>query len=169
MHLTTIRTAAVLSLWLAASARERMETEADRTYPLETGGILVGYPTAQGPVVIDVIGPGPNASFRRRRFVPDAAYQERQLAALYEASGRLHTYLGDWHTHPDGIAAPSWLDRRTLHRIARSPSARAPEPIMIILTGRPGCWKLGGFQLLHQKRSWWRQRKLERLDERIYH
>lgn len=160
--------AAALSLWISASVYERIEAEANQKYPLETGGVLVGYVTAQGPVVTAMVGPGGNAEFRRRRFSPDSSFQEQQIAALYESSGRIHTYLGDWHTHPDGIATPSWLDRRTLRRIARSPSARAPEPAMAIFAGKPERWKVGGFRLRCLKGAWLRRYKLEQPIVRLF-
>jgi len=31
-------------------------------------------------------------------FLPDATYQENEIARIYEDSIRISTYLGDWHT-----------------------------------------------------------------------
>jgi len=46
-------------------------------------------------------------------------------ASHYEQSGRLDTYLGDWHTHPGAVSGGlSWKDRACLKRIVRTPSER---------------------------------------------
>jgi integrative and conjugative element protein (TIGR02256 family) len=123
-------------VWLTLSAREKLLQEADRTKPKETGGVLIGYRGEQDTIVIaDIVGPGPRATHMRYSFAPDHEYQEQEIARIYEASGRVRTYLGDWHSHPRGSATMSTTDRRTLRRIARTRSARQPEPLMLIISG----------------------------------
>ena len=121
-----------------------MKSEAARVAPYETGGVLMGYwarPYSE-VVVTATIGPGPNARHEATRFLPDADYQDGEIARLYHGSGRTVTYLGDWHSHPDGGLALSRADRLTLRRIATTPAARAPVPLMAILAdGQP--WRLG--------------------------
>ena len=125
-------------MWWAAAALEEALREAQRAYPLETGGLLLGWTTGPGAVVISqVIGPGPRATHRATSFAPDVAWQERQLADAYERAGRRLQYLGDWHTHPRGTIRLSGTDRATLRRIARHPDARAPHPVMAVLAGGP--------------------------------
>lgn len=97
----------------------------------------MGYsePASARTVVCESVGPGPRAVHRRTRFLPDHQYHEQEAARIYLASGRIVSYLGDWHSHPRGSLALSVTDRRTLGRIARAPAARAPQPIMIVLAG----------------------------------
>lgn len=130
--------------WFSKTAYDQMMTEADRVFPNETGGILVGYWAIpfREVVVMTAIGPGPHATHNKDRFVPDSEYQEAQIAQHYKASGHLHTYLGDWHTHPNSSAHLSQLDRKTLKVIARYPEARASIPIMAIAAGGTP-WTLG--------------------------
>ena len=131
--------------WISKTVYDQMITEADRVSPNETGGVLVGYWVApfQELVVTAVIGPGPRATHEKDRFIPEPEYQETQVARHYENSGRLHTYLGDWHTHPHSSSRLSRLDRKTLRVIARHPEARAPVPIMgIVAGGTPWTLKL---------------------------
>ncbi len=106
-------------------------------YPNETGGILLGYFTSDGidAVVIKVIGPGPNAKHHPYAFWPDGDYHQEQIEIEYERSQREHTYLGDWHVHLNGGDSLSPVDKRTLKKIAKEPMARAPNPLMGILTG----------------------------------
>jgi integrative and conjugative element protein (TIGR02256 family) len=122
-----------------------MTTEAAARYPLETGGILMGYwrnPTSAVATVC--VGPGPRAVHREETFTPDHDWHRAEVARIYRASGRLDTYLGDWHSHPDARDATlSRKDRSTLYRIASDPAARAPAAIMVVLLGEPGIWRVG--------------------------
>jgi integrative and conjugative element protein (TIGR02256 family) len=121
-----------------------MRDEAARRDPHETGGVLLGYWADAEVVVADIVGPGPDALHGPMRFVPDTEYQEVEIARRYEASGRVVTYLGDWHTHPRGPGGISRLDLRTLHTIAREPAARAPVPVMLVVfDGEP--WRVAAW------------------------
>lgn len=141
------------TLWITTAALEAAQAEGSTHAPEESGGVLLGWrgPARSEYVVTDLLGPGPGASHERTRFEPDYPWQERQIADRYEASGRRVTYLGDWHTHPGGPARPSRRDVRTLVTIARSPAARIPDPIMVVLGGggpwRPAAWRLREFGL----------------------
>jgi len=125
-------------VWFAAGVIDRMAAEAARTFPLETGGVLMGYTDAIGAdvVVRECIGPGPHAVHHGSAFVPDHIYHEQEVARIYAQSGRVWTYLGDWHSHPDGRLELSTADRRTVKWIARAVDARAPNPIMALIAGR---------------------------------
>lgn len=112
-----------------------MVGESGRAEPLETGGLLIGFWAGDRVrvVVTAVIGPGSKARHEAGSFGPDQVWQQEAVARLYEESGRRHTYLGDWHNHPHGLPHPSRRDRRVAGLIARSPAARAPEPLMLII------------------------------------
>lgn len=122
-------------VWVGTDVLTALAAEATGAYPRETGGVLLGYadPTSRQAVVCAFVGPGPLAVHRRTGFIPDHAHHEREVARIYAESGRVWSYLGDWHSHPDGVLALSRTDRRTLARIAGTPAARAPQPIMIVL------------------------------------
>ena len=121
-----------------------MRDEAALRDPHETGGVLLGYWAEDAAVVADMVGSGPGALHESNGFVPDAEYQEVEIARRYEASGRVVTYMGDWHSHPRGVGRVSRLDLRTLHTIAREPAARVPAPIMLIVfAGHP--WRLAAW------------------------
>jgi integrative and conjugative element protein (TIGR02256 family) len=149
-------------VWVAREALCAMEREAREKAPRETGGMLLGYRAGRSDapelVVETVIGPGPRARHGRTRFDPDGAWQRVELARAYRSRAAT-TYLGDWHSHPGGTAAPSDLDRRTARAIARRRRARAPQPLMAILFGgRP--WELAAW-------CWWED-ELHRLPARLY-
>lgn len=128
--------------WLSGAGA--MRAEAERVFPFETGGVLMGYwARAHDEVVIThVVGPGPHAEHRIHSFMPDYEYQEEEVARIYAASGRVATYLGDWHSHPLEDVYLSSRDRRTLGRIARHAEARAPVPVMAVVGGGDPKWLL---------------------------
>ncbi len=130
---------------------------ADAAAPKETGGTLLGYWTTAGDdvVVTNITGPGPGAIHENHRFVPDYDYQDREIVAIYAASGRHHAYLGDWHTHPNGGTGLSRQDRCTLRRIAAHAPARAPCPLMAVL-GERSEWNLKIWAYLPRNIRAWR-------------
>lgn len=122
---------------------ERCRSDADRHFPLETGGVLMGYQHEGSAFVTEVIGAGPDAVHRTHSFEPDYPWQTDRIAKHYLKSGRRETYLGDWHTHPrarSGIL--SGHDRSVVRKIIRTPEARAAQPLMGIFYGVPQMWDL---------------------------
>ncbi|WP_312002358.1 Mov34/MPN/PAD-1 family protein [Bradyrhizobium hereditatis] len=116
-------------VWLSSRVMQSMVECARDLSPLENGGILLGWRSGEDRIIVDLRGPGPLALHGRHCFLP-------------EASGADLDYLGDWHSHPDGVAEMSDLDSATLLRIAR----RVSEPLMLIVAGSgtdwsPRCWK----------------------------
>lgn len=134
--------------WLARSAAEFMLEEARRTFPDETGGVLLGYwvKPRYEVVVVRAVGPGPGALHSPYGYTPDHVYHEVEVAAEYMASDRKHAYLGDWHSHPRSAAYLSPKDLRTLRRIAKAPEARAPNPVMLVMSGSEE-WGVAGWFL----------------------
>jgi len=165
-------------VWFPRHVLSQLQVEAERSDPLETGGILLGYRDEAGGeiVVTAMVGPGRDARHRRRSFVPDHSFHEREVARLYTESGRTWSYLGDWHTHPGGPLSLSLKDQRTLTRIARARTARVAHPVMVLLaSGAPmaaiapgadaidvGAWRIGAWVLRDASSFWsaWRVRVL---------
>lgn len=136
-----------------------MEAEAVRSYPLETGGALLGYRATVDESLLQVTaqtGPGKNAKHKKHRFEPDGEWQQRKISKAYRESGRITTYLGDWHSHPGGSSSPSWTDRATSSKVARSLEGRMPDPLTVILFGGPEDWDIAVFQ-----RGRWRLKRIE--------
>lgn len=134
-------------LWISKTAFRDMVEEANRAYPMETGGVLVGYFSEFGePVVFAATGPGPNAVHLQNRFMPDHTWQCEQLESLFQKSSGTWVYLGDWHTHPDSSPEMSRLDQRTLRSIAKYKLAENPHPLMLIGGYSSPHWKWVGYQ-----------------------
>lgn len=126
------------TVWLNKDAYMRILEEAIRKMPRETGGVLIGYWVSPNiALVTDIVGPGPKAIHKPSSFVPDSEYHNAEVSRHYQDSGRIETYLGDWHTHPYAKAYMSGRDRKTLKGIAAFKEARLEKPIMMILGTQP--------------------------------
>jgi len=133
--------------WVASPALDAIHKLALKKFPLETGGLLMGYIAANGDYVIShVIGPGPDAIHLERSFIPDDKYQQTKLEDLFLSSNGKITYLGDWHTHPNGLPFLSRTDKETLRRIALTPTSGIAHPLMCVLSISKADWELGLFK-----------------------
>ncbi len=134
--------------WFSEPVVKEMLLEAERLFPLETGGVMMGYwsKSKDGVVICHATGPGPRAVHTEHAFIPDYDYQESEIGHLYKDSGRIHTYLGDWHTHPREAVYLSPKDERALRKVAGFREARAPVPIMAILGGGDPEWLIGAWR-----------------------
>jgi integrative and conjugative element protein (TIGR02256 family) len=147
-HIPRRRRAPLTTIWLADQARDLIVVASEDAEPHETGGILLGYevPADHAVVITHLIGPGPESKSSRSHFVPDGKWQEGEVARIYEASGRHTTYLGDWHSHPDGIARPSKKDERTARDIAKTLEARIRNPLMLIAASDKESWRIAAYR-----------------------
>lgn len=116
------------------------EAEVSNTFPLESGGVLMGRRLDKSLWQIDhVIGPGTNAVHGRFHFIPDLQWQHERIAErFYETNGR-STYLGDWHSHPSASHGKlSQKDKDAIKTIIQAPEAKCESPLMMILwSGEP--------------------------------
>lgn len=141
-------------VWIANEVLVEMHQLARLTFPLETGGMLLGYVADNNePVITKIIGPGPNAKHGRFKFVPDGAFQQKLLEEYFKKTNGGETYLGDWHTHPKGSAIPSYTDKKTLANIALLASSGISNPIMAILGSGEGSWSLEVIRFLSEDRK----------------
>jgi integrative and conjugative element protein (TIGR02256 family) len=103
--------------------------------PQETGGVLVGFytPNHDCAIVTDV-SESPSDSKRSH----DSLYRgTRGLQGWLDRlwHGRRQYYLGEWHYHPRGEAAPSSVDQTQMRRISENEKYHCPEPILAIVGG----------------------------------
>lgn len=131
--------------WLSGTLLQTMIEGAERKFPHETGGVLLGYwaNPYDEVVITEIAGPGPAASHSPVSFKPDYDYQDSEVCRIYNSSGRKHTYLGDWHSHPHSTSHLSRTDKKTFRRLAVSPEARTPVPIMAVVGLSTTDWALG--------------------------
>lgn len=127
-----------MTVYLARQAISIWEAEVTNWGQLETGGVILGYETVSGDLVItDCTAPGPRARRNWFRFEPDDEWDKRIIAKVYEASGRVVRYLGEWHSHPLGSLRPSHDDVRTMRLVAAYELARIDNPLGVIVARWP--------------------------------
>ena len=143
------------------AAIQEMISEAESMYPDETGGILLGFWTAefQEAIVVKAIGPGPCAKHSSSYFYPDGEYHRKVIEENFIATNGRVTYLGDWHSHPLGGGGLSRLDRLTLKKIAKTPESQTIHPLMIILAGK-NSWEIYAWG--YDPRPWQKRKKVRK-------
>lgn len=97
--------------WIRTGARQRSGTD-------ETGGLLFGeLDETLGIVWISrASGPPAGSSFSPSEFVCGPANKDPVCQVHKERSRGAVTYLGMWHSHPNGSAEPSTTDRRAMEK-----------------------------------------------------
>jgi len=121
-------------LYVHSAVSERIASLPAR--PWEVGGWLLGYSDEEeGAIVVTHATPpshgtpfGIRISGRRHR---------RYFDLAWSASSGHVTFIGDWHTHPGGLATPSERDEEAMRQIAGDPDfGDGPTLIAIAVTGR---------------------------------
>jgi integrative and conjugative element protein (TIGR02256 family) len=114
-----------------------MRRMAASSKPRETGGTLVGHYSEdlRDAFVTRALEAKTGARKQRARFYRPPDDVDGQLARIYEESGGLTHYLGEWHTHPDAAPTPSPTDLSSLRGLARTSSVATDTPFMVILGG----------------------------------
>lgn len=155
-------------VWISKAQLDELMRKAGAMFPLETGGVLMGYWADSDVVISTIIGPGSGAIHNKTSFTPDYTFHESEVARIYRGSGGQWTYLGDWHTHPEqAIPALSAKDICTLRWIARSKAARAAKPLMGVLANGLDGWTFSVWKL-QLARFVWSQPRPTPLNLQVY-
>lgn len=114
-------------------------------YPKEFGGLLVGYYSEDFKTCIVENSIVPKKYKSSRYFFERGKDGLKQkLTEFYNSTPRL-IYVGEWHTHPDGIPSPSNTDLNAMIEIAESGEVNIENPILMILGVSKTERKLGAF------------------------
>jgi integrative and conjugative element protein (TIGR02256 family) len=103
----------------------------------EAGGILIG--AYRGPHVEVAACTTPMRNDRRLWNLfdrNDLGHGERAMLHWRE-SGRTLTFVGEWHTHPELVPTPSFVDLRTWKRLGNRQKAM---PLVFAIRGLSGWW-----------------------------
>jgi integrative and conjugative element protein (TIGR02256 family) len=133
---------------LATSAVAEMRSEARRgarvrTPRVETGGSLLGgFDPAAGVVWVDeATGPPADSLLSEVHFQHGTTGVEEQIAARRTVTARVTTFVGMWHTHPDGPASPSPTDEAGVRELVLPVANAPPRALLLIAGGRPERWR----------------------------
>ena len=104
---------------------------------IETGGMLLGaFDDAAGVIYVDrVTGPPPDSFLSATYFQHGQAGTREAVDAHQESSRAMTGFVGYWHTHPEGRAAPSPTDEQGMASVV-TPDGRRQRALMIIMAGR---------------------------------
>lgn len=126
-----------------AAARAQRESALDSLTPVETGGTLVGsidldrrhlYVTGLRP-------PPPDSRHYPAAFERGVAALRSEFEHIEARTGGALTYLGEWHTHPRGMASqPSGDDRRLLAWLRDMMAPSGFPGVMLIIGEQDEQW-----------------------------
>lgn len=111
----------------------------EKSYPYETGGILIGRYSEDLKWAKIVAATG--AATASKRSFCSFTRGSQGLAVLLNRLWEKHQYyLGEWHYHPNASPRPSGLDSETMFKLSKNEDLHCPEPILLIVGGNPANW-----------------------------
>jgi integrative and conjugative element protein (TIGR02256 family) len=80
----------------------------------EAGGILIGRILIENEnlIIDDVSEPMPNDIRKRQRFIRSPIGHQQYFNEIWNRNCGHCFYLGEWHTHPELVPTPSFVDKR---------------------------------------------------------
>jgi integrative and conjugative element protein (TIGR02256 family) len=137
----------VAEVRIAPTAIAEMRAEARRgarvrENRVETGGSILGsFDAAVRVVWVDAAtGPPPDSLLSEIHFEHGVEGVEALLDAHRRATGRVSTFVGMWHTHPFGQAAPSPTDEDGMRDLVLPVDKAPPRALLLIAGGPSGRW-----------------------------
>ncbi|WP_341782422.1 Mov34/MPN/PAD-1 family protein [Ectopseudomonas mendocina] len=104
--------------------------------PNETGGSIVGVTDlkARTIVVVDVLPTPSDSKSSPSHFIRGEEGQQEALKEVHRRTAHVVDYLGEWHSHPNGVPArPSEDDEVLLNTIQRKMSVEGLPALMVIV------------------------------------
>lgn len=112
-----------------------------QTSDCEAGGMLIGYETLNGDIIIEY-ATKPYRWDKRSRysFYRKDKKHNRILQSIWEKQGNIHVYIGEWHTHPEDYPKYSSQDKNNWIQIG---DKMDKEKFIHIILGKNeiGIWK----------------------------
>lgn len=105
-------------------------------FPNEIGGSIVGITDlkARTLVIVDVLPTPPDSQSSTSHFIRGEEGQQEALEEVHDRTARVVDYLGEWHSHPNGVPArPSQDDEILLNTIHRKMSVEGLPALMVIV------------------------------------
>lgn len=122
-----------MQLLLHRDLMQQIEQLAKLHYPNEFGGIFIGQIVDNGITarIEQILIPKhyQHTSSYFKRFSKDL---NEQLKTIFETSQGKRIYLGEWHTHPDGLAIPSEKDYATMLALSKNSEINIQTPVLLI-------------------------------------
>jgi integrative and conjugative element protein (TIGR02256 family) len=125
--------AAVLAVLSSPVLRTFGEYYQHRPHDAEAGGVLLGCRRGKHFEVVHATQPFPSDSRTRTSFSRDALGHQQEAVAHWHRSEARVGYVGEWHTHPEGVPSPSWLDKREWRKLVKD--RRPAAPLLVVIVG----------------------------------
>ncbi|MGL5634042.1 MAG: Mov34/MPN/PAD-1 family protein [Sarcina sp.] len=89
-----------------------------KTTDCEAGGMLIGYETLNGDIIIEYATKPYRWDVRSRyTFNRRDKKHNRILQSIWKEQGNIHVYMGEWHTHPENYPNYSSQDKNNWIKI----------------------------------------------------
>jgi len=124
---------------LPQSCAQKICDIARQYYPNEIGSSLVGSYSSDGfdAHILDIAPLSSDSSSTRFSFYRGIDNLCLFFATLWRRfSGKRH-YIGEWHSHPNGLPRPSVTDEETQMAIAWDAKVKCPESILLVIGLKP--------------------------------
>ena len=92
---------------------------------------------------------------RRLGFSRDTQFLQRYLDDIHDQTAGIEDYVGEWHVHPALESPPSYVDRRSLWRIARRRNYATDNPVLLIVEDVPPERRLRVYGFAVKPRKCW--------------
>jgi integrative and conjugative element protein (TIGR02256 family) len=114
---------------------DRLIRACTRSYPNETGGIIIGFynETLDCATITEIVFETPDSKKGRTWFFRGIKGIQDNIHKLWSTE-RMY-YLGEWHFHPGGTSIPSRVDINQMLEIASASNTHCPEPILFLFSG----------------------------------
>ncbi len=108
---------------------------AKKNYPLESGTSLIGCYSSDGfdAYILDITPLTNDSKKYNRAFVRGIKGLRAFFNKLRKTYKGEKYYIGEWHSHPDGVPVPSDVDDKNQEAIAADNNTNCPEVILLII------------------------------------
>ncbi|WP_051693053.1 Mov34/MPN/PAD-1 family protein [Marinobacterium lacunae] len=93
-----------------AALRVLLEHRQQNLHQNESGGVLIGERRGKAFIIQRATPPSKKDQAGRFRFVRNGSSHQQLVDEAYRKTDGTSNYIGEWHTHPQTIAAPSYTD-----------------------------------------------------------
>ena len=102
----------------------------------EAGGILIGYRRREHLHAVEFTVPAPQDIRSRYEFNRIDPHHADHARKRWKTSGDKLDCIGEWHTHPEAVPAPSGLDRAEWTKAL----SRTNRPMVFVIVGLQTDW-----------------------------
>jgi len=122
-----------LKLVISKELISKMDKKGIEFHPNEIGGFLIGYYSSDLKTLLidDFIIP--------KKYKSSSHLFERSVVGIANIFKKIfiekkHYYIGEWHTHPNGLSMYSDTDLNAMKEIAQNGKVIIENPILLILS-----------------------------------